>query len=1316
MGLLQFPGDRKKINAIEHAVWRWWSHNRLGVCVHRPISQYDLQDGRQVGAATFSREMETTMTNNVKSKAGKQWRIILFLAMAVLGGVAGYFVYQAVHRDPGGEGPDMAGGDATPELTSDEALAAIELKDTSVGHLENGPAGVEGDEGTTSGLELAAEGFEQLAQLLPGESLPLRNLAITHLLILRSEKDDIPQARKAARNVAARFLEAEPDSALAHYLSALIELHPDPGNPLGITDEIRADAVAMLQQAAELDSDNAVFWYAIKDAAQTRGAAAPSEQVQEALKRAYSLRPRNIFLLTEMLVMQASIQDPEIKQTLEAAKDVFRPLAAGLQQRRRMDIQERIDTAIKAVDDGDWRNVLVGARIINNIVRPEEVAKSDIDRVNVHPLEFVMYEFSDSFYEQYVRPQPKIEPSTSVRLVKQADESLARLSDVRQVCLMDFDVNGLPDILVLQPGRLSVWGRETLDDAWAEIASLDMPEGMMGMVAADLDRDRQKTRSAPAGGDPADDAEVRFDNVISGTEVCHDADPDIIVYGKQGVRVVRTDLGGSEGAAPLVIVENEAMQSLADVETGLLLDLDHDGDLDFVCSSTSGVSLWQAGEKLAFTDTSEFSQLPPSDVPLTTMVAVDWDRDADIDVVVGEPSGRITGLLENMRHGQFQWSPFPDEYEQLGKPQAIGLLEADGNVSWDLLTAGQQGVRLVLTATPRTGTVNFLKSTTVSEQPAAGLVTADFDNDGFRDAALWGPQQLSVWRGGPGGSFSESSILSQPWDDEVHSAASIDLDRDGDQDLVVAGASGISVLQNEGGSEGGWITLYPLGQMDNKGRCNHHAIGSLVEMRSGGWYQAQVVDGATVHFGLGTQDVAQQMRVVWTNGVPQDLVDQRGNVAICEPMALKGSCPYLYTLADGQFSFFTDCLWAAPIGMQTPAGTVAPTRSWEYLFVPGQRLSPHEGSYWIMMTEELWEAGYFDMVRLIAVDHPANVEVYSNEKVGPDTVAEPKIHTVSRRRLPVRATDQQGRDLLETLRARDGNYVKAFHQRIRQGLTPEHYIELDLGPLEDPQQITLFLTGWIWPTDTSLNIAFAQDPETDGPRMPSVLVPDADGQWRETIAYMGFPGGKTKTIAVDLSEAFLTSDYRVRIQTTAEIYWDEAFFSVDEPEVELRQTPLTLQSAEVAYRGFSSEIPRPDQAPQMYDASSVRRDPIWPPMRGNFTRYGPVTRLLQDGDDMLVVIGAGDALTVRFAVPDQDPPPGWKRDFLLHSIGYDKDADLNTIYGQTVEPLPYRGMSQYPAGPDEAVPDGEAFQRYLRRYQTRQQDPQAFWRRLVLPK
>ena len=86
------------------------------------------------------------------------------------------------------------------------------------------------------------------------------------------------------------------------------------------------------------------------------------------------------------------------------------------------------------------------------------------------------------------------------------------------------------------------------------------------------------------------------------------------------------------------------------------------------------------------------------------------------------------------------------------------------------------------------------------------------------------------------------------------------------------------------------------------------------------------MDAPSVHFGLGDRSVAEQVRIVWTNGVPQDIVDVTGNVAICERMVLKGSCPYIYTHGRRKFCFFSDCLWAAPLGLQTAEGGVAPTR------------------------------------------------------------------------------------------------------------------------------------------------------------------------------------------------------------------------------------------------------------------------------------------------------------------------------------------------------------------------------------------------------
>ncbi|HTI50405.1 MAG TPA: hypothetical protein VL475_05620, partial [Planctomycetaceae bacterium] len=206
--------------------------------------------------------------------------------------------------------------------------------------------------------------------------------------------------------------------------------------------------------------------------------------------------------------------------------------------------------------------------------------------------------------------------------------------------------------------------------------------------------------------------------------------------------------------------------------------------------------------------------------------------------------------------------------------------------------------------------------------------------------------------------------------------------------------------------------------------------------------------------------------------------------------------------------------------------------------------------------------------------------------------------------------------------------------------------------------------------------------------------------------------GKTKTIAVDLTGLVAGDDCRVRIVTSMEIYWDAAFFSVDEEPapIELRELPLV--SADLHFRGYSRRVPHAQHGPEFYDYARVSTETRWPPLEGHYTRYGDVLPLLSESDDRLVVLAQGDEMSLEFAAPQENPPAGWKRDFLLYNVGWDKDADLNTVYGQSVEPLPFRAMERYPFPEGVTSPDNPAYQEYLQQYQTRATSQQRFWKRI----
>jgi len=323
----------------------------------------------------------------------------------------------------------------------------------------------------------------------------------------------------------------------------------------------------------------------------------------------------------------------------------------------------------------------------------------------------------------------------------------------------------------------------------------------------------------------------------------------------------------------------------------------------------------------------------------------------------------------------------------------------------------------------------------------------------------------------------------------AHSGArqvfAFDYDDDGDLDLLVVGLDGqVHLLRNDGGNANEFVNVRLVALRDGSGKNNYFGIGSRLELRAKDLYQMRVVDQPVVHFGLGNRLKADVLRVVWTNGVPQTYYYRGGEAGgadrnVLEQQVLKGSCTFLYTWDGEAYRFLTDVTWASALGM--PLGIMAgektvygpPQAAREYFRIPGNRLKPVAGRYRMQLTEELWEVAYVDQLALLAIDHPESVNVFVDERFVPPSVAtsELAIHQVRNEQLPLSATDERGRDLLPLLRAKDDAYVGGFVPGPYQGVTETHDLVLDLGPLTNARDITLFLEGWLFPTDASINAA-----------------------------------------------------------------------------------------------------------------------------------------------------------------------------------------------------------------------------------------------------
>jgi hypothetical protein len=197
--------------------------------------------------------------------------------------------------------------------------------------------------------------------------------------------------------------------------------------------------------------------------------------------------------------------------------------------------------------------------------------------------------------------------------------------------------------------------------------------------------------------------------------------------------------------------------------------------------------------------------------------------------------------------------------------------------------------------------------------------------------------------------------------------------------------------------------------------------------------------------------------------------------------------------------------------------------------------------------------------------------------------------------------------------------------------------------------------------------------------------------------------GKDKTMVIDLSGKFLSADHRVKIRTSMQIYWDYIFFSESKAAGPLLTIPMEPVAADLHYRGFSEVYRKGSRyGPHWFNYQKVEKEAKWRDLTGNYTRYGDVLPLLSVSDNKYVISNAGDEMTVEFDASDLPPlKEGWKRDFLINSVGWVKDGDINTAFGNTVTPLPFHGMISYPPSPEDVYPADPELQKYNQDYNTR---------------
>jgi tetratricopeptide (TPR) repeat protein len=1022
------------------------------------------------------------------------------------------------------------------------------------------------------------------------------------------------------------------------------------------------EAVVQLRRAVDLDPEGLRARFALADELQRQNSAEADAEALALLDEIVRRAPANLAALVERARIAARRGD-EVR--VRSSREALAPLSNGWSPQA----LEQFKAFQGAIDARRFDDVARATTFLRNVLAPVPAFRESLAAVRT-PTELI----AEPFDRFLALVPPPAQPSPS-------DPSISFSS-----------------------------APAGTDAAVALLAVFPTLEGSPILFAADATSLRRLDGSGASWPFPsrrgASSAEPSPSGLVS-LDWNHDFRNDILMGGRGGLSLLlQDDKGGFTDAT----LKASAGSLVSDDVFGVwAADIEMDGDIDIVVGPTeeSPFVLRNNGDG-TWRRVQPFSGISA----IRAFAWADLDQDADPDAAFLDRAGMLQVFL-NRQAGQFARAA---EVKGIATIAGLTVADIDADGAFNVIALESSGtVRSVSwqggewrTTEIATGLVSA-----GAEPGTYRLIAADFDNSGALDLLAAGGGASLVWL-----ASQDHRLEPLPMTPAGQAFAAVDRNGDGRLDLAALTMGRPVWLMAGGGANAyHWKIIRPRAQATaGDQRINSFGVGGEISVRAGLTVQTQVMTGTPVHFGLGTRSGIDVARIVWPNGIPQAEFGTAVDDGIVAEQRLKGSCPWVFAWDGTRMGFVTDFLWRSPLGLRINAqDTAGVTQTEDWVRIAGDQLQPREGFYDIRITAELWETHFFDHVSLLVVDHPSDTEMFVDERFLPSRP--PALAPRALRLLgPVEAArDGHGSDVTDVVAARDGRYLATFARGQYQGIAEEHFVEFGLGSHAKADRLTLVASGWIYPTDSSINVAIGQG----GAVKPSGLMLEAmdrHGRWVVVERDLGFPAGKNKTMLIDLGA--VRDAQRLRLRTNLEIYWDSLTLG-QEVEGPLRARRLHATDAELRYRGYSrTTSPRNDvpETPHYERMASV--SPRWRDLVGYHTRFGNVNALLSGVDDRYVIMNAGDEMRLRF--PEQPAPEsGWRRDYVLIGDGWEKDGDYNTGFSQTVLPLPSHDQPAYGAPRVSGnLEDDPVYQRHRAdwdEYHTRWVTPTSFIRGLRKP-
>lgn len=396
-----------------------------------------------------------------------------------------------------------------------------------------------------------------------------------------------------------------------------------------------------------------------------------------------------------------------------------------------------------------------------------------------------------------------------------------------------------------------------------------------------------------------------------------------------------------------------------------------------------------------------------------------------------------------------------------------------------------------------------------------------------------------------------------------------------------------------------------------------------------------------------------------------------------------GSCPSLFVWNGTDYAYSSEVSdgagWLGYLDHFQTDGSMVFSYNYpvDYIKLDSSMLKAKNGFFDMKITEMADEIFYLDSAKLVAIDHPANTDIFSTTSTFIYKLKDQgTMYTVSKNpALPVSAVNGTGQNVLPLISKMDDSFTGGTRWTWNN-------ISLNLGNLAGAKEIKLVVGAIIvWPTTSaggSNFMKYASQPGVRPSPPPFMEVKAANGSWVRVPDDRQFPlpDVTDEIFVVNLTGLFPTNNFELRINTYQDIRFD--YIGVDTTP----QQNINIHNIMPTFAALLQEWPSGSNS------------------TGSFTSYGDVLTLLQSADDKFVIGREGDTVSLQFPVDTTSVPPGMIRDYFLIANCWFKGRGLPYV-PFTVDPLPFQAMTSFPYPTTESYPYDMAHKAYLQTYNTR---------------